>query len=119
LYIGDGFSARAKQISCRGFEPVEQVFVIPTPNPESWHFIHENEPPSVELGLLDAQGVSVTFYHDTVLTFRLCLLLGAVEVRHQFQTYVLNSNDCFKGAAGQKQGVFVNFLSPVVAWSQA
>jgi hypothetical protein len=56
-----------------------------------------------------------------------CLPLGgsvevvAVEGRdyHRFKTYVLNSNDCFKKAAGQKQGVFVNFLSPVVAWPQA
>src|SRR5205807_2910637 len=65
LYISYGFSACAKQISCHDFKPLKQVFVVRTKNPEFRHFVHENEPPSVELGLLDPQGVSVKFYHGT------------------------------------------------------
>jgi hypothetical protein len=64
FYAGHGFSARAKQVSCHEFKPLKQVFVVRTKNAEFWHFVHENEPPSVELGLLNPQRVSAKFGHD-------------------------------------------------------
>jgi hypothetical protein len=56
-------SPRAKQVS--RIKPGKRVFTIWTNNPEFWYFVYEDEPPSIELGLLNSQRVSVKFRHDS------------------------------------------------------
>jgi hypothetical protein len=65
---------------------------------------------------LDAQGISVTFCHNTVLTFRTFV---AVEGRDTISNYRTNFKRMFKIVPGQKQGVFMEFFRDALLWSQA
>jgi hypothetical protein len=65
FYVRNNFSLCAKHVSCRAFKAAEQVFVIWAKHHESRQCIHKNEPPSVDLGLLDSQRVSAKFWHHT------------------------------------------------------
>jgi hypothetical protein len=95
FYVTDCFAACAKQFSCLDFKPVKRGFETRTKNAKSWHFVHEHEPPAVELGLLDSQRVSVRFGHDTTLP-----IVKATRRYSRlplfFQTHERNSNVCLR-----------------------